>query len=266
MNKIIEFEKTIGSGESNSFYLNLTDNSGIKYGNKFPQDKTPLWIITGTNQYLASKKGDNQIWGVLRKWYDGESVKIGDVIKIRYDILSPAIEGRIPIYIDIINRCTIVPELPALDNENEDTVNQQVYETEINLKMEYDLENFLVDNLNLIESGLKIYKDANGRNGRQYYTEVGNIDLLCKKGNDYVVIELKKRRESDKVVGQISRYMGWIKSNIAKDNNVRGIIIVHEFDPKLKYAVIANPNIELKYYEIKIDFINEEKVKSKTYN
>jgi hypothetical protein len=54
--------------------------------------------------------------------------------------------------------------------------------------------------------------------GRQYSTTVGRIDLLTvdTKAGDYVVIELKKGRSADKVYGQCSRYMGWIRKNLAK--------------------------------------------------
>ena len=69
---------------------------------------------------------------------------------------------------------------------------------------------------------------------------------------DFVVVETKKGNESDKVVGQIQRYMGWVKRNLAKKGeNVRGIIIVNEFDEWLDYAVSVNENIRLLYYEVK---------------
>ena len=46
--------------------------------------------------------------------------------------------------------------------------------------------------------------------------------------------------------------MGWITRNLAKNGeNVRGIIIVNEFDEWLNYAVSVNHNIQLKYYEVK---------------
>jgi hypothetical protein len=51
---------------------------------------------------------------------------------------------------------------------------------------------------------------------RQYSTTVGTIDLLCrdKKSKDYLVIELKKGRSADRVYGQCSRYMGWVRKNL----------------------------------------------------
>ena len=35
---------------------------------------------------------------------------------------------------------------------------------------------------------------------------------------------------------------------------------MHDFDPRLKYAVLAHENLELKYYEIQIKFISEEEI------
>ena len=60
---------------------------------------------------------------------------------------------------------------------------------------------------------------------------------MCRdqKGN-YVVIETKKAGESDKVVGQILRYVGGLKKEGKK---VRGIIIVNEPDEKLEFAIEA---------------------------
>jgi len=59
-----------------------------------------------------------------------------------------------------------------------------------------------------------------------------------KRTNDWVVIELKKSRSSDAVIGQILRYIGWIENNkVEEDEGVKGIIIVNEIDKKLEYAL-----------------------------
>jgi RecB family endonuclease NucS len=79
-----------------------------------------------------------------------------------------------------------------------------------------------------------------------------NLNSRKSCNRDFVVIETKKGKESDKVVGQIQRYMGWINRNLAKNGkSVRGIIIVNEFDEWLDYAVSVNDNVQLKYYEVK---------------
>ena len=255
---MIEFKRRIGKSEEKTRYLKLVDDQGTRYGKSLPEDKTPLWIVTEGRKYKASKKGDYYIWGALRSWYKGENVHIGDKIHIQYDPEAEEMDGRIPIEISIVERAEL-----SDDSDEDETVEPDDESTEVSIQMERDLEDFLVNNLNLIEEGLKLYADEQGQNGRQYSTDVGTIDLLCRNKDDWVIVELKKGRSSDRVVGQISRYIGWVSENLAEGRDVRGIIIVHEFDPKLKYAVLAHQNLELKYYEIQIKFVSEQQIMDK---
>jgi hypothetical protein len=120
------------------------------------------------------------------------------------------------------------------------------------------LEEFIEANFGKINFGakLELYQDEENSSGRQFRTTIGRIDLLAidKQKNEFVVIELKKGRSSDVVVGQILRYMGWVKKNLAKNNySVKGIIIVREMDDKLEYALSQISNIELYLYNISFD-------------
>ncbi|MHA2069190.1 MAG: endonuclease NucS domain-containing protein, partial [Candidatus Thorarchaeota archaeon] len=103
------------------------------------------------------------------------------------------------------------------------------------------LEHFFAQNPQAIEDGL-IFID------KQVTTEVGRLDVLCEdSAGDLVVVELKKGRTSDKVVGQISRYIGWVKENLAeRGQGVRGLILVGKKDKKLEFAAKAHPRIEVK--------------------
>jgi len=118
---------------------------------------------------------------------------------------------------------------------------------------EKHLEEFIVNNLSTIGLGsqLELYQDEEG-NGRQYPTPVGYIDILAvdRKNKEFIVIELKKGKSSDQVVGQILRYMGWVRENLAKDYNVRGVIISGDKDEKLEYALKIVPSINLFIYEV----------------
>lgn len=119
------------------------------------------------------------------------------------------------------------------------------------------LEDFLVATWDNIEEfkNLLIYKSDKGRIGKQYPTKTGPIDILCvdKANNDFVVFELKKDKPTDRVIGQIKRYMGWVKEKLAKDGqNVRGIIIAFEKDEKLRYALKTISDVKLMTYSIKI--------------
>lgn len=101
--------------------------------------------------------------------------------------------------------------------------------------------------------------DEEGNIGQQYPTEIGNIDILAKDptSNSYMVIELKKGRESDRVVGQILRYMGWVKENLCQEHEkVQGLIICGERDERLDYALQMVENISLKFYRIDFELID----------
>lgn len=115
------------------------------------------------------------------------------------------------------------------------------------VSLEADLRRHLAKNVWQIENGLTLI-------GEKYRLgDTGwEIDILCKDRRDYhVVVETKKGREGDKVVGQTLRYMGWLKKK--ENKKVRGIIIVSEPDEKLEYAVAVTGNIQVKYYKVKFD-------------
>jgi len=121
---------------------------------------------------------------------------------------------------------------------------------------ERDLQNFLAKNLNLLEEGLKLYEDDEGGiNGIEFDVGGRRIDILATDANnDLVVIELKVSRGYDKVVGQILRYMSWIKKNQAESTqNVRGIIVAREISEDLRLATSLVPGVLLYEYELAIN-------------
>ena len=101
--------------------------------------------------------------------------------------------------------------------------NKRIYEKEI--------EETIVKNPEILEDGLKLI-------GSQYKTSIGFIDILFKDQEDnLVVVELKRGKGRDKVVGQIQRYMAWVDENLTQGRSVRGIIVVKRIDNNLLYAV-----------------------------
>jgi restriction system protein len=119
--------------------------------------------------------------------------------------------------------------------------------------MEQQLEDFIIENWNETEFGKKYDLIVEGGDllSQQYRTDIGTIDILVKDQNtdDYVVIELKKDQTSDDTIGQISRYMGWVKENL-KNDNVKGVIVCGKYDEKLDYALKIQNNIEVFLYEV----------------
>jgi len=68
---------------------------------------------------------------------------------------------------------------------------------------------------------------------------IGRTDLICRdKEDNYVVLELKATHSSDNVVGQILRYMGFIRENWAQKEKkeVKGIVLTPSYDEQLRLA------------------------------
>jgi hypothetical protein len=107
-----------------------------------------------------------------------------------------------------------------------------------------------------------IYGDSeDSQAGVEFSTGIGRLDLLLiHSGDDRVrVIELKRSRTSDKAVGQIMRYIGWVRKNldelegVREDSSVDGIIIGSSFSKKFRHAVSANSDIEMLQYELEVN-------------
>jgi len=91
---------------------------------------------------------------------------------------------------------------------------------------EHDLRDYLARNLHVIEPGLKLYEDQ-GITGVEFPAGGRFIDLLAVDARgDNVVIELKVSKGYDRTVGQLLRYISWIKKHHADPGQaVRGAIV-----------------------------------------
>ncbi len=120
--------------------------------------------------------------------------------------------------------------------------------------LEYQLRDFLATNLNTISVNgkkLRLFVDPVGRDGVEFQTDVGFIDVLAiDNAGAFYVFELKRGRSSDYVLGQITRYMGWVKQTIGRNVDVFGVIVSKEINSQLRYAASVVPNIHLFEYEI----------------
>ena len=53
------------------------------------------------------------------------------------------------------------------------------------------------------------------------------------------------------MVGQITRYMGWVRNEMARpEQPVEGLIVTHESDDRLHFSVSAVPGLGLLLYEL----------------
>lgn len=126
--------------------------------------------------------------------------------------------------------------------------------------LEKHLEDFLVSNWAQTELGKKydIYIVDGEQVGQQFQTDTGPIDILAvsKDGTELLIVELKKGRASDAVLGQIQRYMGYVMDELAEDHQlVRGVIIALEDDLKVRRALRAASNINFYRYQVNFTLI-----------
>lgn len=119
--------------------------------------------------------------------------------------------------------------------------------------LESQLEDFLIENWASTPFGpeLELLVEDGELVSQQYKTDIGRIDILArdKKSANYVVLELKRNQTSDDTVGQVLRYMGWVKQNLG-DPGVRGVIVAGKYDEKLDYARKMIPGLEVFIYEV----------------
>ena len=121
--------------------------------------------------------------------------------------------------------------------------------------LEKHLEDFLVQNWRQTELGKNydIYEEDGELVGQQYQSDTGPIDILAisKDKKELLVVELKKGRVSDGVVGQIQRYMGYVQEELAEEGQkVKGVIIALEDDLKMRRALSVTNNIEFFRYQV----------------
>lgn len=116
--------------------------------------------------------------------------------------------------------------------------------------LEQDLQRYLADNLSIIEPGLTLFEDEDIK-GLEYPAGGGRrIDILAvDKAGGFVVLELKVEKGYDRVVGQLLRYMNWVRKELAEPGQrVRGIIVCRSMSEDLRLACASIPDVELLEY------------------
>lgn len=147
------------------------------------------------------------------------------------------------------------PAIPVVQAKGEPDV-----EDPVAFAMEKHLEAFLVANWNStpLSQEFDIFQEDGEIVGQQYPTDTGPIDIFAvsRDKKRLLVVELKRGRASDVVVGQILRYMGYIKGQVAEpDQTVEGVVIALEDDPRLKWALSAVPSVTFYRYQVSFKLI-----------
>jgi len=128
--------------------------------------------------------------------------------------------------------------------------------------LEKHLEEFLVQNWAHTSLGQRydIYEVEGDLVGQQFPTDTGPLDILAisKDKTELLVVELKKGRASDSVLGQIQRYMGFVLEELAEPGQtVTGAIIALEDDLRIQRALKVTQNIEFYRYQVSFQLLQD---------
>ncbi len=146
------------------------------------------------------------------------------------------------------------------DVELDDAISKAETGLDSSLFLEQELQRWIyknlqqnqLTNLNLGPLSLVDPLQQDAKQGKFNTRIVGEMDFLLKtEQGDYVIIELK-RQSDDQTVGQLCRYWGWVKDNLAQQNTVYGLVIAQEISEGLRYAIKAT-NESIKYRQLTID-------------
>ena len=120
--------------------------------------------------------------------------------------------------------------------------------------LEHQLRDFFAENINTILINgryLRLYEDEEGQEGVEYQTATALIDILAVDDDGaFYVIEFKRDRASDKVAGQVARYMGCVQRTIAAGREVNAVIVAKDIDNNLRYAASVIPQVHLFEYQM----------------
>ena len=97
--------------------------------------------------------------------------------------------------------------------------------------------------------------------GQQFPSDTGPMDILAisKDKKELLIVELKKGRASDSVIGQIQRYMGYAQEELAEEGQtVKGIIIALDEDLRIRRALKVTQGIEFYRYQVSFKLLKQD--------
>jgi hypothetical protein len=145
---------------------------------------------------------------------------------------------------------------PQPDSREKEPSTSVVPETGGRFGLERQLEAFLLENWErtLLGKDWDIYSTPEDLEaGNQYPTDIGRIDILASHKHDpaFLVIELKRNQTTDQTVGQVLRYVGWVKKHLATDGQrVEALIIGYRAEKEAYYALATLPDVRMMTYEV----------------
>lgn len=191
------------------------------------------------------------------KWFDGYINRVDMSPELQRSTGSIGTCCDVTGYADEIESLLKGQKPPTIISTDETVEDPSVF------ALEKHLEDFLVANWSSTELGQThdIYEVDGEIVGQQYPSDTGPIDILAvsKDKKELLVVELKKGRASDSVVGQIQRYMGFVMDELAEnEQEVKGVIIALEDDLRIRRALKVTRGIEFYRYEVSFKLSKQE--------
>lgn len=163
--------------------------------------------------------------------------------------------GAIGTISDVTHQSAEIDALVSGEEIRVESIQSSVDQAEFAL--EKHLEDFLVENWGNTEFGKEydLFTDEDGEvTAQQFQTEVGPLDVIAMKKDksEILILELKKGRSGDAVVGQMLRYLTAVKKEVAEPGQkIRAVILTGQDDKKIRYALESlNGLVEFMVYRI----------------
>ncbi len=173
--------------------------------------------------------------------------------QINRSVVTPELRRSLGSIGTVCNITQYANEIDSIIGQNPERLPQDI-EDPFSFALEAHLEDFLVKNWSNTEFG-KDYDifELDGVLGKQLPTDTGPLDILAisKDKKRLLVVELKKGRASDAVVGQTLRYMGFVQEELADpEQTVLGAIVAYEDDQRIRRALKMTPSITFYRYQL----------------
>lgn len=226
-------------------------------------------LVQGDIVLIANGSEQYSVGEIISDYYYVPSSHLCHRRKVRWLERSIAKERMSSELQSSIGSAAPVCNLNKYANEIQGLIESKVVSAEIStlevnntavFALEKHLEDFLVSNWPSTDLGkaYDLLTDEADVIGQQYQTDTGAIDILAvsKDKKTLLVIELKRGRASDVVLGQIQRYMGYVKDELANSGQqVKGLILALEDDLKLRRALSVAHNIEFYRYQVNFKMV-----------
>lgn len=206
--------------------------------------QTPLkpWIRQNLGLLPSGFYNDDDTSHMLRR----KLTKLGwklNVTDTAVFVIKPDSTGRVTYADDFVEE--------IIEDEEVELVNGNEF-SEITFSLEKDMQTALRQNIESLESGLKIID-----NGKERITVAGRIDITAEDLlGKVVVIELKAIEAKPDVIAQVLAYMEAVKAEDKKE--VRGVIVASGFAERVKLAARQIPQLKLIEYSFQFNFAKIE--------